>query len=72
MPFSSIVQAEAVAMLRRILDAHCDKLGILSDQDRTSIALSLLALYQNGLADEAELARLTEPKDRFPAQVACL
>lgn len=68
MPFSSVVQAEAVTMLRRVLSAHCDKFGVLSDQDRTSIALSLLARYQNGLADEAELARLTEPKDRFSAQ----
>ncbi|MEZ5803198.1 MAG: hypothetical protein R3E51_07090 [Rhizobiaceae bacterium] len=72
MPFSSIVQAEAVAMLRRILDIHCDTFGIFSDEERTSLALSLLMLYQNGITDEAELARLTEPKDRFQAQAASL
>ena len=65
MLFNGILDPEPVAMLRRILNTHCSQFGIISDDQRTSVALSLLALYQNGITGEAELARLIEPADRF-------
>ena len=67
MPFSSIVQAEAVAMLRRILDIHCDTFGIFSDEERTSLACRCSCCIRTASRTRPNSAD-TEPKDRFQAR----
>jgi hypothetical protein len=64
MPFRTVIEREQIAMLTRVLNAHCETFGIHSEEARRSVAASLLAHYQKGVTDERELAKLVEREDR--------
>lgn len=54
------IQPSAVAMLARVLDAHCRKFEINGLDARNSVGVSLISLYQAGISDEAELSRIID------------
>ncbi len=64
MPFRTVIEPEAIAMLTRVLDQHCGKFGIRTAEGRESVAVSILALYQMGIGDPGEIARRLEEEDR--------
>ncbi len=64
MPFRTVIEPEAIEMLTKVLEQHCGKFGIRSEEGRQSVASSVLARYQRGVSDPAEIARLLEEEDR--------
>ena len=64
MPFRTVIEPEAIKMLTKVLDHHCGKFGIRSEEGRESVARSILTIYQRGVSDPTEIARLLEAEDR--------
>lgn len=60
MPFRNVVDADAVAMLVRVLDTYCVRHGVTDEENRQSLAASILWHYQRGMEDEQLLAEFLE------------
>lgn len=63
MAFRSVIEPEAVDMLRRLFEQHCLDNRITSKEDRDSVAGSLLRFYQDGPLDEDELRHMLDRQD---------
>lgn len=63
MPFKNAAKPHEVAMLARVLTAHCARYGIRSAEGRDSVALSLFTHFQRGVIDEDQLAEIIEKED---------
>ncbi len=67
MPFRSEANPEQVAMMTRVLDAHCATYGIGADSPlRESVASRILYLFGAGVTDEKLFAALIAPKPHKP------
>lgn len=63
MSFQKIVDPKTLETLTRVLNGHCGKHGMRSEQARTSVAASLLRFHEAGIRDEDELALALEDED---------
>jgi hypothetical protein len=55
MSFSSILDADTLAFLTRVLERFCDQQGIVDTQAREDAAFQILHIYQRGVGDEVAL-----------------
>jgi hypothetical protein len=55
MPFSTVVEADKLALLTRVLDSFCDQHGIVDAQDREEAAFQIFHVYDRGIEDEVGL-----------------
>ena len=65
MPFHDVADPEHLAMLARVFNAHCERYGITSPNDRDTIAFQLINHFQRGVVDEDHLMMLLANEARL-------
>jgi hypothetical protein len=64
MGIESIIEPSSLSMLARVLESHCGKHGILLQEARDSVAVSVIEFYQCGYHREEDLLNMLEEQDR--------
>ena len=55
--YRDVVAPAELALLQKVLDAHCEQAGIERGPVRDELAAQLLRAFQGGKTDEAQLAQ---------------
>lgn len=59
MKYNGVADPNQLSMMKKVLQDFCSEAQIAEDSpDREHIATSIIALYESGVEDEEELARL--------------
>lgn len=68
---TGVASDKQLAMMKRVLDAHCEAHGVVDTEARDDIAAKLIVLFNNGARTEQALAdALTLERSRRTALAA--